>query len=324
MRAAMNRALPRGMLLAGLVFGLVLAAVWALGLTGPLQAWVTEGQREVQNRMAGAVRAIRAGEAGAVLALLAVAFGYGFFHAAGPGHGKMLIGGFGMARRVPLARLVLIALISSLTQAAFAVALVYGLIAILGWTRERVEGLSETVLDPLGTAAILGIGLWLVWRGVRGVMRQASGEGQSSQGHGHHAHHHDHRHHHGHDHDHGADCGCGHAHGPTLAEVEQAQDLRAVLALIAGVAVRPCSGALFLLILTWKMGIASAGILGTFAMGLGTATVTIAVAIMAVWTREGALALLPGAGLARALPVLELAVGVIVALVAGRMLWGVL
>ncbi|THD82465.1 hypothetical protein E7811_14035 [Aliigemmobacter aestuarii] len=316
----------RGLLLAGLAVALVLGTVWALGLTAPLSSWVADSQRSVQNQMAGAVRAIRAGDPGAVLALLAVAFGYGFFHAAGPGHGKMLIGGYGMARRVALGRLAAIALLSSLAQAAVAVALVYGFIALLGWTRQHVEGMAETVLDPVGTLAILGIGLWLVWRGGRGISRQVAAHDAAHHhpphpepANHHHAHHH-HDHGHDHDDDHNEPCGCGHAHAPTLVEVERATDLRAVLALIAGIAIRPCSGALFLLILTWKMGIAGAGILGTFAMGLGTATVTVAVAAMAVWAREGALAALPGRSVARALPVLELAVGAVVALVAARML----
>jgi ABC-type nickel/cobalt efflux system permease component RcnA len=297
----------RGWALIGLGLALLGLGLWALGLLDGATDAVRAGQRAVQDRMAGAVRALRTGQPGALAGLLGLGFAYGFFHAAGPGHGKMLIGGYGMARRVPLLRLSAIALLASLAQAGVAVALVYGFIAVLDWTRDRVEGLAERVLDPLGLIAVLAIGVWLMWRGGRGLARQRPPAGRD--------HHHDHHHH-----DHGADCGCGHAHGPTPDQVAAVTGWRDGAALVAGIALRPCSGALFLLILTWKMGIGAAGIAGTFAMGLGTALVTIAVAIMAVWTREGVLATLPGAGLARALPVIELLVGGVVALIATRML----
>jgi ABC-type nickel/cobalt efflux system permease component RcnA len=80
-------------------------------------------------------------------------------------------------------------------------------------------------------------------------------------------------------------------------------------ALVGGIAVRPCSGALFLLIVTWQMGIFAAGVAGTYAMGLGTALVTLGVAGLSVWAREGALMTLAPGRLALALPALELAVG---------------
>jgi ABC-type nickel/cobalt efflux system permease component RcnA len=84
--------------------------------------------------------------------------------------------------------------------------------------------------------------------------------------------------------------------------------------------VRPCSGALFLLILTFQMGIGAAGVAGAFAMGLGVAVVTVAVAVLAVWSREGVLAGLGAARVWRVLPWLEIAGGAVIAAFAAGMM----
>lgn len=330
------------MAVSGLIMALGLGFVWLAGGFADVPGWLLEQQRQVQGALAGAVRAIKGGAPGAVSGLMLVCFAYGFLHAAGPGHGKLLIGGYGVARRVPLGRLAGLALISSLAQAAVAVALVYAVVAVLGFGRDQAEGVADEVLAPLGTLMVAGVGLWLMWRGVSGLRGQARAAGhgrgvQNAHAHGvaedhahgqthHHAHGHAHGHsHHHHDHhDHHAQAHhaevpcqtCGHAHGPTLEQLHHLTGWRDTLALVAGIAMRPCSGALFLLILTWQLGIAAAGIAGAFAMGLGTASVTIAVAIMAVWAREGALASLPGQSIARALPWFELLAGLAVAVVA--------
>ena len=67
------------------------------------------------------------------------------------------------------------------------------------------------------------------------------------------------------------------------------------------------------MVLTWQMGIGMAGIAGTYAMGLGTAAITVAVAGLSVWAREGMLSVLSASWVARALPVLELAAGLAIA-----------
>lgn len=303
----------RALALAGGALVLALAVVWALGALDPLADWVADRQKAVQSALAQAVRALRGGAPGAWAALMTVCFAYGFFHAVGPGHGKAVIGGYGMARRVGLAPLIGLALASSLAQAAVAVLLVAGGAFALGWTRERMEGLAETALTPLSHGLVAVLGLWLLWRGARAL---AAARGQV-HGHSHgHDHGHGAGHSHGHHHSHDADCGCGHAHGPTPAEVAQVTGWRDAVLLIGAIAMRPCSGALFLLILSFAMGIGWAGVAGTFAMGLGTASVTVVVAGLAFWAREGALASLPGAGLGRIVPGLELVAGAGLAAVA--------
>ena len=285
-------------------------AVWLWGAGGA--DWVVlqaaEGQRAAQEAMASGLRALRAGEPGALTGLLGVCFAYGVLHAAGPGHGKMLIGGYGVGVRVPVVRLGLLALASSLAQAAAAVLLVYAGVLVLGLTRPAMTGFADRVMAPASYGAIALVGLWLVLRGARRLWRGRAG--------------HAHAHTHTPDAD-GVCASCGHRHGPSMEEAAAVRSWRDALMLVAAVAVRPCTGALFLLILTWRFGLVSAGIAGAFAMGLGTATVTIAVAIAAVTFREGLVwRLAQGSGAARLLPLVEMAAGGLVAAISLQLLAG--
>lgn len=315
------------------------AGVWLWGFGGAERVAfeATRGQRDVQNAMAGALRRLQAGDWAALSALWGLCFAYGFFHAAGPGHGKLVIGGYGVARRVPMGRLVGLAVSSSMAQAATAVVLVYAGLLLLGWSRERMQLLADTSLNVLSMVLIAGIGLVLLTRGIRRLWRHlpqtaqpgpipatvsASGPPFAMSGGG------------------TAQFGdlhslgrtmqfdqspapgaaicetCGHAHGPTLEQAEAVRSLRDGLAIIAAVAVRPCTGALFLLILTRHIGVDWAGIMGAFVMALGTATITVLVAVASVSFRESALMQMAGgAATARALSAFEaLAGGVILAL----------
>ncbi|WP_128513825.1 nickel/cobalt transporter [Tabrizicola thermarum] len=305
----------RALMLAGLGLVLALVALWLAGALDGLARGLALVQREAQNQLAAAIRALRRGDPGAVTAFWALCFGYGVLHAAGPGHGKLVIGGYGLARRVPVGRLAGLALASSLAQAAVAVGLVYAVLAVLGLGRVAVEGAAERWVTPFGHAMIAGLGLWLVWRGVRGLQVRKGAAGPRAQDHLHH-HHHDHDH----SHVHGPDC--GHAHGPTPEQVSEVKSWRDGLALVAGIALRPCSGALFVLILTWQLGVALAGVAGAFIMGLGTALVTGGTAILSVWAREGALQGLGGGRIARVMPLVELAVGAVLAAAALGLLIG--
>lgn len=316
---------------------LMLVAALGLWLSGgfdDLASWAAAQQRAFQNSMARTLRGIRAGEAGAIFALLSVCFGYGFFHAVGPGHGKVLIGGYGLARQVRWLRLSSISLLASLGQAVTAVMLVYTGVWLLKLSRQALIGVAEDIMAPASYGAIALIGAWLVLRGGRKLARSRQAHAHGSHDHhdhdhhhhdhGHHAHdHHDHDHHHPHDHHHDDEVceSCGHRHGPSLDEIDQIDSPRAALALIAGIAARPCTGAIFVLIITWQMGIPLIGIAGAFAMALGTASVTIAVGLAAIGFRGGLSGALAGSAvLARVMPLIEIAAGLSVALIASGLL----
>lgn len=303
----------------------IVAAVWLWGFGGAdrLARAAANGQREVQNAMAHALRALKAGEPGAILSLWALCFGYGFFHAVGPGHGKLVIGGYGFGRRVPVGRLSALAVASSLAQAASAVILVYLGVLVLGWSRETMQGLADRGLNTLSDVLIAGIGAWLLTRGARAMWRARPGIENAAPppienvlaGLGNvpapdHAH------------TGGAVCEtCGHAHGPTVEQAAQVRSLRDALVIIGAIAARPCTGAMFLLILTWRFGIDWAGIIGAFIMGLGTAMVTLVAAFASVSLRESALMqVASGPSTVRLLGAFEALAGAIVLALAAQLI----
>lgn len=283
----------------------VLAVVWWTGGFDRMAIWAFEGQRDFQNAMARSLRALRGGQQGAFWALMGVCFAYGFFHAVGPGHGKVLIGGYGLGSGRRMGGLAGLALLSSLAQATTAVVFAYGAIWLLEWTREQIVGTTERMMAPVSYALIIGVGLWLMIRGLMRLFRRRAAGGA-------------------HVHASTADgtCGhCGHKHGPTIDDMDKVRGLKDAVFLIGAIAIRPCTGALFLLILTWQMGIGVHGVLGAYAMGLGTAFVTVFVAVSAVWFRERSLFSAAGAqGALRIGAGIEVFAGLLIVVVSLRLL----
>ncbi|TVS03290.1 MAG: hypothetical protein EA407_07700 [Rhodobacteraceae bacterium] len=290
-------------LLALLVVG-ALGALWLSGGMAQVAAWAMEAQRGFQNQMAQGLRDLRAGQPGALAAFWGLCFAYGFVHAVGPGHGKFLIGAYGAGVDVPVARLVGVGLAASLAQGLSAIALVYAGVLVFDASREALQLTGDVWLERASLIAIALIGLWLMSRALRRAIAQslappalatAGGQGTCSE--------------------------CGHRHGPELHEVRALSGWRDTLVLIGAIAIRPCTGALFVLILTWRMGLIWQGIVAVMVMALGTAAVTMAVAATAVMAREGATARLSQLDRARMLmPMIEGLAGLLIMLLALNML----
>jgi nickel/cobalt exporter len=94
---------------------------------------------------------------------------------------------------------------------------------------------------------------------------------------------------HGHDHDHER---CehddldvlpwGHAHGPEPSELAGPDGWRHGLSAVIGVGLRPCSGAILVLVFALAQGLFWTGVASTLMMGLGTAITVAVSAILAV------------------------------------------
>jgi len=106
--------------------------------------------------------------------------------------------------------------------------------------------------------------------------------------HDHHDHdHHDHDHAH-HDHDHDDASAWGHAHAPEPQELAGPGGWRRGLTAIVAVGLRPCSGAILVLVFALAQGLFWVGVASTFVMGLGTFITVAVIATIAVGARAWA------------------------------------
>lgn len=260
-----------------------LAKIWFPSLAD----WAIEQQRAFQTDIATGVYALQAGEAGALTLLISAAAAYGFVHAVGPSHGKFLVGGVGLGSDVSSSRLVSIGMAASLGQAVWAILLVYGGFWALETSAAVMTAVTDAFLAPASYLAIGAIGALFVWRGLSGLTRRKTLA----------------KHHH-----HGS-CGCP-SHQLDREKVAQLQSFREVVALILSIAVRPCTGVIFLLVIAWQLDVLLAGTLAVMAMGLGTGLLVSLVAVSSIQLRGLVLTSSHHAGVATiAAPVLQLLAG---------------
>jgi nickel/cobalt transporter (NicO) family protein len=185
---------------------------------------------------------------------------------------------------------------SAMLQALVAVALV----AVMAWllsSTAKTMCSAEKAIEIVSYGLIAAFGARLVWTKGGGFMRAlqakpvpAMAVAHHDHSHAHHDHHH-HDHHHGHDHhshDHAHGHGhvhdehCGHSHGPTPDQLAGPGGWQRGLGAIFAVGMRPCSGAILVLVFALAQGLFWAGIAATFVMGLGTAITVATIAVVAV------------------------------------------
>lgn len=225
-------------------------------------------QRDLQRKLAEAVRATdRAGSPGPLIALLGLCFLYGVFHAVGPGHGKAVITAYALTSERIMWRGIGIALLAALIQATTAVLLVYAVLLTLDGTTRLITR-SVTIAEAASFLLIAAMGAYLLIGGLRRLKRSRTAATAHGQ-------HHDHSHHDRPDdaHDHGLGHGLGHhdhAHMPDAQMLSHAHGLRDAIALAVAVGIRPCTGAILVLVFAYGLGLHLAGIVSAYAMGAGT------------------------------------------------------
>jgi nickel/cobalt exporter len=270
--------------------------------SGNLGAWILSIQSGFYASLQASVRAMK--ESGAALgSLLVVGFAYGVFHAAGPGHGKSVISAYLVADEKALRKGLALSFAAALVQALVAILIVGTVNLVLRATASTMNKLATNV-ELISFIAVALLGLAITWRksgkmlGVLALARNPLAPAQEDS--------------------------CDHVHMPPPEEISRLTHWRDMAGVALAAGIRPCAGALIVLVFSLAQGLFAAGIAATFAMALGTALTTSAIAAVAVFAKTLALRLAGGRGAMGALAVagLELLAAAFVLVLGANLLIG--
>ncbi|MGL6315185.1 nickel/cobalt transporter [Vibrio sp. WXL103] len=243
------------------VIGLLIAG-YQLWLAWPTMVLKSiEWQRAVNTQLADLLYDAQDNPLIAGSYLMGFSFLYGVLHALGPGHGKVIVTTYLATQPTKVKTSLFLTLTSALCQAFVAIALVS--VLVWGLTSSMREVNSQAVkFMMLSSMMVSLLGLMIGWRAIRKLLSQLKPQ----------PHDHDHQHSHG--------CGCGHSHIASPQEVDNAKTLREYIGVIVSIGLRPCTGAIMVLLFANMVGLYWMGIASAIAMSLGTALTTSVLALL--------------------------------------------
>ncbi|MGE1069310.1 nickel/cobalt transporter [Pantoea agglomerans] len=236
---------------------------------------------------------------------------YGVLHALGPGHGKVVIATFLATHPTRVKTSIRLTLLASLLQGSVAIVLVTVMLLLLK-TSSRQLHLSSFWLEKGSYLLVIGLGVMIGYRALRSLWRTLRPHPapvfRAFKPH----------------HQHDDQCGCGHAHLPTPQQMSGNLSVKTQLLVVVSMGLRPCSGAIMMLLFAKVIDVYGWGVISAAVMALGTALTISAIGLLVQQARTVAQRLAqPGvtAGMTRLLiPALALT-GSLILIVAGIALW---
>lgn len=264
--------------------GLILPRVGLLG-------WIAEVQAGLYAALNDALARLKT-DGNAFWVIGGLSFLYGVLHAAGPGHGKIVISSYALANESQMRVGIALSFAAALLQSVIAIGLVLAGITILGLGSAAI-GAAADWIGIASYALVAGLGLWLIIRKLffRHSHRHGTPRPNTSRDARQHlfgtaaepadedAHDHAGAHPHMHKHD-GSGHDHHHAHAVTPDQV--GGDWRSKLAVVLGAGLRPCSGALIVMVFALSQSMPVVGMISVLLMGLGTGITVAALATFAV------------------------------------------
>jgi len=239
--------------------------------------WVVESQQSLHEALGAHVHNVKANPYEHGVALIILSFLYGVFHAIGPGHGKAVIMTYVGSHRETIRNGILISAAAAMLQSVVAIFLVVTLVNLLHLKLADVRAYGDdiTVVSYYlvmllgGILVVTALGrLGLIRFFLSNIQRIVKPAGVSKPRHTHTNHN-------------SSCCGCSHTYVP-----EQRESAWKALTVIGSMGLRPCSGAIVVLIYSHLVGVMGFGIVATLVMGLGTGLSVSMLAVLTIHARS--------------------------------------
>lgn len=287
------------------LFCLLIAAIG--GLFPWLFKQIVVWQREFNQLLSEYLHRTKQDAVAAGSGLIIISFLYGVFHAVGPGHGKFIITGYLSTHQSKLAASMKLSFLSSLMQGVVAVFATSVVVVVLNLSSAYFK-LSQLWMERIAFGLILLLGVQWCYQSFKQLWRQrkqaprlniqrirpadercngvlkccdavrqdkSAVENPSEI----------------YVHQHDEYCACGHQHIPDQRQLETSDNIKSQLLVILSIGMRPCTGAIFVLFLSYMLDLYFWGVLATMAMALGTGITLSAFALLVLYARQTAVTL---------------------------------
>ncbi|MFD3246184.1 nickel/cobalt transporter [Rahnella aquatilis] len=236
-------------------------------------------QRELHQELAGLLRQVKQNPMQAGMTLAGFSLIYGVIHAIGPGHGKIVITTYLATHPSRLKSSLKLTFASAIVQGLVAILLVTVVLGVLQLSSRQLHQ-SSFWMERGSFILVMLLGVLLCWRALKKMwqtikslrpapaMKIHSLSPMGNEMHVHDEH-----------------CGCGHQHVPSDQQLQAGGDLRTQIAIVLAMGLRPCSGAIMVLLFAKVIGVYSWGVISAITMALGTSLTVSLIGVLVFYSR---------------------------------------
>lgn len=229
---------------------------------------VSEWQRVFNLELSAALNSLQQHYYQAGFSLTLISFLYGIFHAIGPGHGKFILMSYLSFERTYLSKAIKLTFLSALMQGIVAISLMTLIVVSFELSRSYFN-LTLKWIERGSFILMMLFGLYWVYQSYRlskirhkqtklpkilqiSPAKQPLTLMKITPLY------------------HSETCGCGHKHLPSANDLAQVTTWKSQLMLVLSIGLRPCSGAILVLFLSYTLDLYLWGVLSALLMALGT------------------------------------------------------